>query len=226
MRGFTPGLVGAAAVIAISCNGRVVTAKRDDVVIDASMGGRPETKAASGGSTAILAGASSGGAVAGAGGTMSGRQTSTGGAPARADSDGATTSEPRPRDGGSSMPPKDAGDGALLDGAQRHYPTCRGLQSSPRDAAADGCHPARFLLRCMYGGAGAVCKSDVPDMCLDVLGQGPGKCEDVCAADEYAVSCGTPGFGGVRDVTDAAPPSTCAVKFGFEGTSFYCCPCE
>jgi hypothetical protein len=95
--------------------------------------------------------------------------------------------------------------------------------SSLDDAGPGGCQAARALVAC-HDSAGdtCACLSSDPQSCA-MCGAAYSNCQDTCAANEYAVVCGSvgPSSGGI-----AAPPSGCTSKGASAGgTISYCCPC-
>jgi hypothetical protein len=91
--------------------------------------------------------------------------------------------------------------------ASRAYVQCSGS-----DGTTEGC-PSDYLTQC---GAGA-------DM------NGPvtySNCQDQCATDEYALSCGGIGASTGDASPATAPPATCRLLDANPGGGeLYCCPC-
>ncbi|MGD0674836.1 MAG: hypothetical protein ABSC94_05420 [Polyangiaceae bacterium] len=111
--------------------------------------------------------------------------------------------------------------------------TCPWLESG--DGSSDGCSAARMVLSCEGPDAAvAECTSDEPAQCSGAVQFFNGSsspsvseagfvCQNQCQPNEFGVVCGT------GSPTEAAapsePPATCVIVSGFEGVSFYCCPC-
>jgi hypothetical protein len=96
--------------------------------------------------------------------------------------------------------------------------------SSLDDAGPGGCRAARALVAC-HDSAGdtCVCLSSDPQSC-PTCGASYSSCQDECALNEYAVTCGSvgPSPGGI-----ASPPEGCTSKGANPGGSIeYCCPCQ
>jgi hypothetical protein len=95
--------------------------------------------------------------------------------------------------------------------------------SSLNDAAPGACTAARALVTCTEAnGEGSFCLSNDALTCS---GTGAGAtCQDKCAPNQYAVSCGQVG---PSDSGDATPPANCSPGlFTPGGVAFYCCPCS
>jgi len=107
---------------------------------------------------------------------------------------------------------------------QCHWP------ESLNDAGPGACAVGYAYVDCRFpSGAGCLCISNDPTSCP---GCGPGSgatCENRCASNEYAVSCGGPprllpdgGFASYQQAPDA-----CVGIAGTPGGNLYsCCPCE
>jgi hypothetical protein len=104
------------------------------------------------------------------------------------------------------------------------------------DAGPGACRVGRAFVGCTYpsgviceGGTGAsfptmACISDDPTSCSGCGSiAGAATCTNMCAPNEYAVSCG-----GLDNFEYQQPPATCVRVGGVTpgGSGFYCCPCE
>lgn len=76
------------------------------------------------------------------------------------------------------------------------------------------------------GGGGCACVSDDPTGCIQGCNAASGaSCQSQCAPNEYAMSCGQAGGGGIPR-PDQEPPDARVPTGGIMGLVFYCCPCE
>ena len=132
---------------------------------------------------------------------------------------------------------------SAIDGAMGQ---CR-WPSDLYDGGPGACRVARAYVQCVYpsgveceGGVGASspsgsltmgCLSDVATSCSGCTStSGAASCTSLCAATEYAISCGGPprplpdgGFG----VDYQEPPDACTGAGGTPaGNAYFCCPCE
>ncbi len=102
-----------------------------------------------------------------------------------------------------------------------------GTCSPPTLRAGDGttaCSTAKAYVTCTDpGGGGCACLSNDPSTCSACGSLSGLTCHNVCASDEYAVSCGgLPGGGPYQSV-----PSNChAAATTPGGNTFACCPCS
>ena len=124
--------------------------------------------------------------------------------------------------------------------------TCQ-WPASLNDAGPGACSVGRAYVKCTYpsgvnceagGGASSpegltmLCISDDPTSCSGCGSTaGAATCTDMCAPNEYALSCGGPPHfnpdGGVDNFTYEQPPANCVGMGGTPaGNGYYCCPCE
>lgn len=173
--------------------------------------------------------------------------------PPLGDANADTTSEP------DAVPPASTGADAATDAVTNGGPadastskasaapsTCK-WPASLNDAGPGACRVGRAYVECKYpsgvscdGGLGAsspggltmLCISDDPTSCqgCDSI-SGPATCTNMCAPNEYAVSCGGPplfsGDGGFDNFAYQQPPANCVGVAGTPaGNEYSCCPCE
>ncbi len=123
--------------------------------------------------------------------------------------------------------------------------TCQ-WPASLNDAGPGACSVGRAYVRCTYpsgvsceGGPGASSPDGLTMGCIseDLTNcsgcgstSGAATCTDMCAPNEYALSCGGPPrltADGGFDSTYQQPPANCVGKGGTPaGNGYYCCPCE
>ena len=89
------------------------------------------------------------------------------------------------------------------------------------------CTFGRAYLECTFpGGGGCLCISDDPSMCRGCAAP----CQNRCADDEYAVSCGGPPLlsedGGVTETYQELLAGCVIVAGTPAGNAYACCPCE
>jgi hypothetical protein len=123
--------------------------------------------------------------------------------------------------------------------------TCQ-WPASLNDAGPGACSVGRAYVQCAYpsgvsceGGPGASSPDGLTMGCIseDLTNcsgcgstSGAATCTDMCAPNEYALSCGGPPrltADGGFDSTYQQPPANCVGKGGTPaGNGYYCCPCE
>jgi hypothetical protein len=91
--------------------------------------------------------------------------------------------------------------------------------STLNDAGPGGCQAARAYITCSGPSGGVLCLSDGALTCPNVTDE---SCHDACAANQFAVACGSID----PSVPSADPPAGCtSAGFTPAGIGFYCCPC-
>jgi hypothetical protein len=108
---------------------------------------------------------------------------------------------------------------AVVDGgdASPEAATCEVVMPSP----ILGCRGARGLISCTDGGVfGEICPSNDLVTCIDGKPPGVDPCSDLCAMNEYNISCSMP-----PDVSKL-PPGCHDLGGILQGLGFYCCPCS
>jgi hypothetical protein len=149
-------------------------------------------------------------------------------------------------DGGSNDGNPSAGDDAGHSQPTTALPACH-WPASLDDAGPGACGVGRAYVKCTYpsgvsceagggasspGGLTMLCLSDDPTSCAGCVSiAGAATCTDMCAPDEYAVSCGGPpqfsNDGGSGDFAYQEPPANCVGVGGTPaGNAYFCCPCE
>jgi hypothetical protein len=102
-----------------------------------------------------------------------------------------------------------------------------GWPTALNDAGPAGCRASRTFVQCHDpAGGGCDCASDgaLGCDCGASVSAGPWTCDYACAADEYAVSCGSigPSAGPPAD----APSGCRSLGANPGGIATYCCPCD
>jgi hypothetical protein len=98
------------------------------------------------------------------------------------------------------------------------------------DAGLGSCIAERAYVSCTDpSGAGCGCLSNDSTSCpasaMCGVAHGYTRCQDQCAANEYAVACGGPPKPDAADVNQQ-PLNGCRIALATPGGVAYCCPCE
>jgi hypothetical protein len=101
------------------------------------------------------------------------------------------------------------------------FPACS-WPSALNDAGRGACTAARTLVNCTdANGGGSMCLSNDSLTCQGTAAGAT--CQDKCAPNQYAVSCGQVG----PNSGDWTPPANCSPGlFTPAGIAFYCCTCQ
>jgi hypothetical protein len=144
--------------------------------------------------------------------------------------------------------PDDAGEATSGESEASTAPSTCQWPASLNDAGPGACSVGRAYVKCTYptgvsceGGEGAssrqggltmLCISDDLTSCSGCGSTaGTATCTDLCAPNEYGLSCGGPPHfnpdGGGDNFTYQEPPANCVGMGGTPaGNGYYCCPCE